>query len=181
LRTPEERMRDQLLKRLNSLVSAAGYADSQLSDVQTRMDAEIKVITDKYGPKVDELTKRRERAVDSVQKIIEAQWDVIQPDAKSKTIKLRAGDISRRSTSKIEILDAKKALAWLRRRAILRRFTTQAEPAISKTKLAKEPAVLAKIPGVQQVTSENMTVKPVKAQTEMVRDLHPLRRSIGTD
>jgi len=180
LRTPDERKRGFLLKRLNTLVSQAGYASSQLDTLQAQMDEEVRAVQQKYAPLIDPKVKQRDEAVDKIVKIVEAEWDFVMNGQSGKTLKLRAGEIVRRSTSKVEVTDAQKAIAWLRQRKLLRRFTTQAEPSLSKSKLNKDPKVLAKMPGAELVTGENMTVKPVKTSSELVRELHPLRRPVST-
>lgn len=176
----EQRQRDAKLEELNRLVSQAGFAGSELEELQAKMDREIQAVQQTYAPLIDSRVKQRDRAVDKIAKIIEEHWDFVMDGKPGKTLKLRAGDIVRRSTSKVEVTDARKALAWLRRRKLLRRFTTQAEPALSKSKLGKEPKVLAKMPGAELVTGENMTIKPVKTNSELVRELHPMRRPVST-
>ena len=182
-RTPEQRKAAWLRKRLNTLIAQAGYADSELIKLNLEQDAEIREIVAKYAGRIDKFSAHRAAAVDKIHAIIsdEENWKLVAEDSKTKTLTFRSGTIKRRATTKIEILDAAAGLKWLRAKAMLRRFTTQAEPTISKTKLGKEPNVLAKIPGVVQLKGENMTVKPVKTQAEIERDLHPMRRSIGTD
>ena len=183
MRTPEERKATWLKKRLNTLIAQAGYADDQLRQLQLQIDEEVRAVTAKYAARIDTHTKRREAAVDKIQEIVsdDDNWKLIAENDKIKTLTFRSGVIKRRATSKIDVFDAAAALKWLRRRAILRKFTTQPEPAISKSKLAKDPNILEKIPGVQKLAGENMTVKPVKTQIEIERDLKPLRRTIGTD
>lgn len=180
LRTPEDRMRGFLLKRLNTLVSQAGYAQSRAETLQTQMNEQIREIQENYAPLIDRETRRRDDAVDKIAKIVEEHWDLVMDGKPGKTLKLRGGEIVRRATSKVEVTNTKKALEWLRRHKMLRRFTTQAEPTLSKAKLKEEPKVLAKMPGAELVTSENMTIKPVKAHGELVRELHPMRRPVST-
>lgn len=182
MRTPEERRATWLKKRLNTLISQAGYNDGQLAELQRQLDADIKAVTDRYAGRIDTMKKRRDDAVDKIHVIIsnEENWALVAEKPGSKTLTFRAGVIKRHATSKIEVTSKETALAWLRKNKLLRRFTIPKEPEISKTLLKKDKKVLARIPGVEQLSGENMTVIPVKTQSELDRDLHPMRRSSST-
>lgn len=182
MKTPEQRRANWLKKRLNTLISHAGYADSQVNNLQAQIDAECSAVVAKYAPAMDEAVKRRGDAVDKIHAIVsdENNWKLVAKKATDKTLTFRAGTIKRRATSRIDVTDKQVALAWLRKRKILRRFTIQKEPEISKTELKKDKKVLEGLPGVEQLFGENMTVIPVTTKAELERDLHPMRRSSST-
>ncbi len=176
----QNRRRNWLLKRANTLVAQAGFADSRIKARQAIIEAEIAEVIARHTPFIDAYTKRRDSAMNKLQAIVvdDEQWELLMQGERGKSLTLRSGTISRRTSSAVQIDDADAALSWLRRNKKLLKYTTQAAPVLSKAKLAKAREIVRKLPGVRIVDSENMLVKPVVSMIELKRELKPLRRPL---
>lgn len=177
----EERRSIALRKRVNTLLARYGYTDNELAALEARIEREVQDLLARYEPQRSELIRKREH---TIQKLLEyvgddERWTLMMIGRKGKTLKLRSGEISRRSNSKTKVTDLAALLAGLRARKILRAFTVPQEPKPDITKLKGNPKLLAKLPGIELIDGENMVLKPLRFGRKEDRIIPPASRPIS--
>lgn len=176
----EERRSIALRKRANTLLAQYGYTDNELTSLQAQLEKEVAAVVARYEPQLSQLSRRRELLISRLLDIVgdDERWVLMMIGHKGKTLPLRSGDISRRTTSKTKVTDLADLLKGLRARKLLRKFTTAQEPKPDLVKLKKNPGLVARLPGIELVERENMVLKPKKFGRKEDRDIPPTSRPI---
>jgi phage host-nuclease inhibitor protein Gam len=163
-------------KEVDGLLESIGKIVSELEAEENKLNKRIKEVQDEFGSKIDELVERRDDLVQKLAKLAnEHRKTLVQPG--TKMISLRHGQLRwRRSRRALKVEgDEDAILRWLKRNGKLRTFTRIGKRTIDKTKLKAAPGLVAKIPGLRITQTEDLVIKPDKAQAEIVRTGNPLK------
>lgn len=171
----------EVLARMDRLVATAAEAQRAIGQHEAELEAKILPLRVEAAAKVDPLAKERDDALDELAKLMEQMLGT--PGMEGKSLQLRSGVVSVRTTSAIDILDEKLLMRLARRFRIFKQMFKPQPSKANKTMigelLERRPELAEKLKrAVVKVTTSNMTVKPTKAQVELKRELHPLRKSL---
>lgn len=174
----EETPQDDALEVLNGLVAQLGAVmreeDSISAEQAAALDTVAEPIKKKFAPRLTSVAERKTKLADQIDDLASTHWDYLISLVGDKKVKstlfLRDGTVAvRRGKPAIDITDEKLALASMRRRRWLKRFTTT-KITISKSELGKHKEDAARIRGIEIVQGETLVIKPEQAQHELLRD-----------
>lgn len=169
------------LDSLSAAIEELGVIQLKTTALQTSFDDEERQLKSKFVPRIDSLTARQDKVMDTISQLVEDHWSELMGDEKGKTLVLRGGTVkvhTPRASLIVENEDS--AIKWLRNRGLLKRFTKLGKRTIVKDALKKAPDVVARMKkvGVYLDQPENLVVKPAKTQLEKKRPYNPLRRRV---
>jgi len=168
-----------VIARMDELVATAAKAQRAIERHEAELEAKVSPLRVETAAKVDPLTKERDDALDELAKLMEQLLATSAMDGKS--ISLRSGVVSVRTTSAIDILDEKLLMRLARRFRIFKQMFKPQPPKANKTMigelLERRPELAERLKRAV-VTTSNMTVKPATVQVELKRELHPLRKPL---
>lgn len=166
---------DQLDRALRELTTV----DQRLTGLQNEVATKTKAIVDEYAHEVDPLVARRTELVDQISNLFEEHRGELFTD--SKTIITRSGALSASfGPEAIDIIDEAAAMAFAKKRGMLRAVTNVGKRTFVKDALKQFPGFVAKCPGMVRRRTEYLHIKLVKTQVEIKQDLTPYRRSLTT-
>lgn len=170
--------KEAVVAALDKDVSRLSAIETELQRLAAEHQAELASLATEYARRMDPLVTERKGLMDGVAASF-VQHQALLLVGRIKTVVLRAGRLSARMSTSVEVTDEEAAIAYLRRRGWLHRFATREKWKTSKSKLGKDPALAAKIPGVEVRTIERLTLKFNRPLKEQFRDLFPFRRQIS--
>lgn len=171
----------QDLEKLNAIFGKVGKRERKKARVLADAEKRIQAIRDEVAGKLDPGNEKTKRDLDEATVIVSRL--VAEGKADGKSLTLRNGVVSVRTTSSIEIVDKallkQKALA----RGIWMKISVPKPREAQKTLIDKlftaRPEVTAWLSGgAKRVETTRMTVKLPKVTADIQRDLHPLRTTI---
>lgn len=170
--TVGEALSDQEVReQLNELLRDLGEAVRKREQNTLERNKRIQAVNDSFEPENTQLDQRIEVLTAAIKQAAKPRFRrLVIPG--TKTIRLTFGEISHRiSPASLVVDDEKLAMRWLRRNRLLGRFTKVGKRTINnkalKEALDADPALAARIRGVQVVRGENFVIKPGKTQAEI--------------
>lgn len=164
-------------REANRLLEMLADVDKEIEALHLEHRKAVDAVNEQYTARLDPLVEDREALVDKIKGFFVTHRKELTGN--TKHIELRAGTLSARETSSIEVDDEDSAIDYLRRHHWLRRFATRGKWKLNKAALRKDPWQRAtRIPGIRLVVRERLTITLNKPLKEHVRDLNPLRRSL---
>ena len=163
-------------KEADGLLESIGEVVSELEAEENALNKRLKEVNGEFSGKIDKLTQRRDELVVQLAHVAnQNRKTLVEPG--TKMISLRHGQLRwRRSQRALKVEgDEDTILQWLKRNGKLRTFTRIGKRTIDKTKLKAAPGLVAKIPGLRITQTEDLVIKPSKAQAEIVRTGDPLK------
>jgi len=160
---------------------------SRLTDVTIHIDAlnskrtrMIKDVEDEFAQPLNVATAEHQALVNKIAEIFEESRDELVEHG-SKTATLRSGTLQAKlAPASIDITDESAAMAFTRRMGKLKVFTKVGKRTFVKANLQKDPDFVAACPGMEMQQPENLLITLTRTpnQTEVKRELHPLRRKL---
>lgn len=171
----------EVYAQMDRYVATAAEAQRAIERHNAALAEKIKPFVDETAAKVDPLTEARDKALDALATLMEQQLG--KPGIEGKSIVLRSGTVAVRTTSAVEILDKDLLMTLARRLRIIKEVSEPQPRKPSKTLIRKllerRPELAEKLKkAAVLVSTSHMTVKPPRVQTELKRDLNPLRTTL---
>lgn len=170
-----------VIARMDRLVASAAEAQRAIERHNAQLEEKIRPFVEETAKVVDPLTEARDKAMDELVKLMEQQLG--SPGIDGKSLVLRSGTVAVRTTSATDIIDDKLLMKLARRLGVVKEVSEPQPRKLSKKLIAKlfkeRPEMVDKLKKAVVITStSHMTVKPPRTQTELKRELHPLRKII---
>jgi len=167
--------------QMDLLVATVAEVQLAIERYDNELQENVRALTEVAAAKVQPLVEVRDKSLDELAKLTSQL--LATPGFNGKSIHLQHGIVSVRTTSAIEIVD-KVLLMFLARRYRIVREVSEPQPRkINKTMigslLKRRPQLTKRLEkAVKVVSTSHMTIKPPHVQTELKRELHPLRTTL---
>jgi len=168
---------DEAIVTIEAQLSELTDVDLELRERQGEVDKAVQAFITEAAPDIDSLTTRRESLIEGIIKLFQENRAVLTIDGKS--VVFRSGTLqARTSPGKLIVKDEDKAIAFIKRMGKLRILTRIGKRSLDKKALKADLKFALRVPGVSLEKDEHLTITLPKTQTEIVRELHPLRRRL---
>lgn len=181
LATYTEAAYKQDLARMDGLVTIVANSQRNIEQLAAEYEQRIAPFKELLAREVDPFSTARDASLDELAVLMARVMS--SPYLSGKSVSLRAGTISVRTATSIEVHDESLLMKLARRLRILRLVSEQPRRKIVKSKIAKllkeRPDLVDKLSeAVGERENSRMTVKLPETQAELVRDVHPLRTTM---
>lgn len=177
--TAEQESED--LARAEVLVATVGDTQDEIHSKELAFEEEIRPAKERLALESDALAAARDEALNELATIVERL--LASPRVKGKSIQFRSGTVSVREATALEVNDD-RLLVLAKRLGLLNLVSVRPPRQVRKNMLGKlldtRPELLRQLSSaVTKLTTRRMTVKPVRFQSGMTKDLHPLRTNLS--
>ena len=171
----------QDIEELNAIFGKVGKRERKKARILASAEERIQVIRDEAAGKLDPDNAKTKRDLDKATAIVSRL--VAEGKADGKSLTLRNGVVSVRTTSSIEIVNK----AVLKKVALARRIwkmisvpkPREAQKTLIEKLFKERPEAINWLAdGAKRVETSRMTVKLPKVTADIQRDLHPLRTTL---
>lgn len=157
----------QTRDELAAWVAELGSTDRRLEQIRSQFNDRVELARRVQTEKAEPLQKRRQELLLGIDAYAESHRGELTRGGKTKTVKLPSGEITWRLTPpKVSLRNIKKVLAYLEGHG-LERFI-RIKPEVDKQAMLKEPELARTVPGVSIGQVEELIVKPLNLQVEVV-------------
>lgn len=153
----------------NDLVRELIMTKHRYEKKSAALDKRLQKVKDELGPEVEELKQHLDLLDSQVKDLVRPRFKLLS-SGRSKTIKLRSGEISKRfGPPKLALEDNEAILITRVRKAKgVRRFIRKGKESLDRVALKKDPSFVQKIKGMSIVRDEFIVIRPSKSQGEII-------------
>jgi phage host-nuclease inhibitor protein Gam len=160
---------NETASKANDLLRQIAATRRRRIQKEARLNARVQALKDRDGPEIEALKQSEASLTDQLVKLVVPKF-VFLAIKGTKTIRLRHGEISLRlSPESLELSeDEAVIIRRIRKQGGLRKFTRMGKRTLDKAALKKDPAFVAKIPGLAIVRRQHLSIRLPKTQGEIV-------------
>lgn len=157
----------QSLDDLTAYVAELGATERKLARVRDQFNTRVELARRTAATKAEPLQTRRDELIRGIDSYVESHRDELTQGGKTKTVKLPSGEIQWRMTPpKVTLRKVQEILDYFKERKLNRFIRVKEE--VDKTALLKEPEVARAIPGISIGQVEELIVKPLDLEIEVI-------------
>lgn len=170
--------REQIARSLNDDMESLSIVHNEKKILEAELEEAIRLARQPFQARIEELTSSIDEITKRMAQVVVDNRETLFND-ETKLLSLRSGKlVIKLSPGKLVIDDEDAALRYIRNNGKLRMFTKLGKRTLDKMALKRAPEFVAKARGMHIEQSEILSIKPAKAQGEIVTNLNPFKRKV---